>query len=121
MTLYRKRNPQAVVFRHEDIFRAGVPDTSISRRLTSWWEFKYALSFSRIKWRGAQGAEMMRLWSCGIPAYFVVYTDTKDAGQELRIVPAMPGYKNLQTPHYAPNWNHQFLIQFIERIHGEGR
>jgi len=116
LTLFRAKHPQAVVFRHEDSLRAGIPDTSISwRGITSWWEFKYANP--TIKWRGAQTAEMRRMWSTGIPAHFVIYSEFRGSGPELRIVPATDSYKNLQTPHYAVNFNHRILLDCIERIH----
>ena len=119
LTMFRAKHPQAVVFRHEDAIRAAVPDVSIGwHRIGSWWEFKYANP--TVKWRGAQSAEMCRLWSTGVPAYFVIYRETQERGQELLIVPATVDHKNLQTPHYAANFDHRFLIKFIEHVHQGG-
>jgi hypothetical protein len=118
--VFRKAHSSAVVFRHEDSLRAGVPDTSISwRGVTSWWEFKFG--GNTIKWRGAQSAELVRLHSTSIPAFFVVFRETNERGRELFIVPATAGHRNLQTHLYAASWDYQYLLQFIERVHGWSR
>ena len=118
VALFKKQHPTAVVFRHEDLFRAGVPDTSVSwRRLTSWWEFKYGAP--TIHWRGAQAAEMRRLWSCGIPAYYVVFLEKKGEKWTL-VVPATENYKNLQTPHCVANFSYQFVVKCIDLVHAGG-
>lgn len=118
LALFRKKHPEAVVFRHEDLFRAGVPDTSISyHRLTSWWEFKYG--HPTIHWRGAQAAEMRRLWSCGIPAYYVIFLE-KDHQRWTLIVPATANYRELKTDHYAQNFSYQTVVEFIDQVHTGG-
>ena len=122
LALYRKRNPQAVVFRHEDSIRAGVPDASISNHgITSWWEFKFEDAQGRIKWRGAQSAEMCRLWSRKIPAYFAIWRPTTACWW---IVPAglnHDQHKNFKDALYEVNSSHRFLVDLIERVHREGR
>lgn len=118
MDLFRKECPRAVVFRHEDSLRAGIPDTSINwKRLTSWWEFKHGNP--TIKWRGAQSAELRRLWSTGIPAYYVIFQE-RDGERATLIVPATESYRNLQTPHYATNFSYRFVVEFFKLIHGRG-
>lgn len=115
LALAKKHYPSAVIFRHEDSFRAGVPDTSIALNgITSWWEFKYAEP--TVHWRGAQGAEMRRLYSTGIPAHYLIFREDSN-GRHTLIVPATAGYKNFQDSHYVVDFNYNFLIQWIKRVH----
>lgn len=115
LELFKKQHPLSVVFRFEDMFRAGIPDSSIAwKRVVSYWEFKYASP--TVKWRGAQSAEMRRLWSTGIPAYYVIFLNTRE-GRRTLIQPATADYKNLQTPHFVVDFDYWFIVKFIERVH----
>jgi hypothetical protein len=119
LALFKRLHPGAVVFRHEDLFRAGVPDTSISwKGVVSWWEFKHQTLTGRIPWRGAQGAEMRRLWATGVPAYYPIFRETK-SDLMLLVQPATASYKSLDTPTVFRCNVYNNLIQFIEQIHQE--
>lgn len=120
VNLFRQRNPQAVVFRHEDSLRAGIPDTSISwRAVTSFWEFKYADPHP--KWRGAQGAELQRMHSTGIPAFYVIYYEAGPSLLQTLIVTPDARYREMRTDRFAEGFNHRFVSEFIERIHNASR
>lgn len=123
LTYFRSHFPQAVVFRHEDSLRAGIPDASISwRGVTSWWEFKYA--DPNVKWRGAQAAELQRMHSTGIPAFYVVYleTPTIDGPDHMTLIVTPDArYRELRTDRTTLGFDHRFVAEFIERVHNASR
>ena len=115
LAVYRRRRPQAVIFRHEDSLRAGIPDTSIGlSRIVSWWEFKHAAP--AVKWRGAQAAELQRLHSTGIPAYYVVFQE-KQGDLWTLIVAADARYRELRPVAFTDGFNYRFVADFIDQVH----
>lgn len=72
VTQARRRFPAAVIFRHEDIRTAGVPDLSFTwRGLTTWIEFKVG---PRPKFAGVQAYTCARLAREG-RCWIVVWDD----------------------------------------------
>lgn len=70
----RDRQPANVVFRHEDLYAAGIPDISVTGwRNTLWIEVKALGTKKTMQGRGIQRHTMERLAAAGLAVY-VVYT-----------------------------------------------
>ena len=67
--------PGAVVQRHEDIFRKGGPDMSVTwNKMTSWWEVKYANP--GFKSTGVQKLTCQRLAEQG-HCFYIIYVENE--------------------------------------------
>jgi hypothetical protein len=68
--------PGCVVYRHEDKFRGGVPDISLTYAgVTSWIEVKYSRPGRTSRPSPLQRLELTRLRDAGAPTFLLEYTD----------------------------------------------
>lgn len=106
----KNRLPGAVVFRHEDRFRAGIPDISVTwGHHTSWLEVKYAAP--RIRAREFQDVTLRDLARHGWGSFMVVYFN--HAGVvETRVIDPLNN-SILRTP----GLNHNFVVEIIRDNH----
>lgn len=108
----RTQHKNYVVLRHEDRFRVGIPDMSVTgNKITSWWEAKYANP--HVRSRGAQELAMLRLGRAGI-AYYIIY---HEEGGIRRTGIVHPGEIKTLAGAWVEGFDHQFVIDFIMRIH----
>lgn len=113
-TALRAGLQNAVVFRHEDMFQAGIPDISVTwHRCTTWLEVKYA--HPRIGGKKLQQMRAMQLETEG-RCWYVVYVEKR--GVKLtQIVRPSEIDTNLDIPdeRTTTGFNHDFVVEFIRR------
>lgn len=69
--------PGCVVLRHEDLFRAGIPDTTVTwHGRTTWWESKVSEEGAEPKDRKVQRVTCLQLAGAGV-CYYVIFTVSK--------------------------------------------
>lgn len=110
--------PFSMVFRHEDMFRSGVPDISITwgqRLRTVWLEVK--LADPELVHRGAQDVTCMKLAHAGKNCWHVVYYQKGDIFQTLIVLPLFVhrGTWRTDTVTSCEGWNHQFVANFARQ------
>jgi len=105
----------AVVLRHEDHFRAGIPDISVTwHKLTTWLEVKHAdpyLSGSGIQLHLAgQLADQGFCW-------FIIYYEDETAKRTLIVHPSevyRDSWKELSdSSRMAQGFDHKFVVDFL--------
>lgn len=115
----KRQLPGAVVMRHEDLLRAGVPDMSVTwRGRTSWWEVKYANP--RPRHRGLQTGVCQLLAVHGT-CYFIIYSDNGHEICDTIIVhPREVVRSNWPYTGVArtSDHDHSFVAAFIKGKHG---
>ena len=109
----KKQMYGAIVLRHEEIFRAGVPDISVTwNKVTSWWEVKHVNP--RLTGRGLQKLTCLQLSQVGI-CWYVIYRDVGGLKETRIVEPRL--LDSLETPHAWPGYNHGFVADFVKRKH----
>jgi hypothetical protein len=106
----------AVVFRHEDVRTAGIPDMSITwNNMTSWWEAKHATP--RFASTGIQELTLSRLAANGFARYLIWYETAKTPKQTWIVHPInISEYASVQEVAFY-GFNTEDLIEHIRRIH----
>ena len=109
---FKKSLPGAVVFRHEDKFRAGIPDISVTwNRMTTWLEVKYITS--RLIQRRIQHVTVCDLAEAG--SCFYVHYVNKPPSWETVVIEPRTGYRWLTTTFR----DHHFVVRFIRDHHDQ--
>jgi len=116
-SLELRRLPGALVFRHEDQFTAGIPDTSVTwLGRTTWLETKFLnprlISKEIQKITAAQLAQQGK-------CFFVLY-DARYGQRCTRIVhplQILDGSLATAPDLVVPGFDHRFVAQFIRRLH----
>lgn len=107
--------PGWVIIRHEDQFRAGVPDISATGNgKTSWWEVKFANpGFSS---KGIQDLTLQRLDRAGMARY-IIY-EKSSLGNTVRIVLPrdLENWRNIIISR--PGFDHNWVVQKMRELHG---
>lgn len=110
----------AVIFRHEDMFQAGIPDISVTwHRCTTWLEVKYARPYARGK--NLQLMRALQLETEG-RCWYVIYAEYPDGEKQTRIVrPSELAAKDIPGERTTTGFNHNFVVQFIRRHYDYGK
>jgi hypothetical protein len=122
MTVLRQGLRGSVVLRHEDIFRAGVPDTSVTwRGHTIWLEVKLARPTPRGK--DIQKITCAQLAVAGI-CYYVIYRESSLGIRDTMVIhprEIVRGSWPYEVLAAAPDFNHDFVMAFLRGRHDHGR
>lgn len=115
--------PQWVVLRHEDQYRFGIPDYSITGcGWTSWWEVKYVTTNRTLRSKGIQQRLANQLNNAGYCRY-IVYCDMRSAGYAITLpsISIVCPYDIVTWRHSTEarweGWSSDALIQFIREVH----
>ena len=114
LTKVRLALPKFVVIGHQEYRQSGVPDVSITGYgHTTWWEFKHGTpDFDST---GIQNLTMRRLDAAGFARY-VIYQETETQRRTMIVEPRY--LDSLDTKVWCAGFDHQFVIDFIKRVHG---
>lgn len=114
--LLRSRAPHFVVFRHEDVSIAGVPDMSVTGYgVTTWWECKHATPYVRSS--DLQEIRMRQLAGAGFAARYIIWSERKDIKRTLIVHPRF--FEEWET-HYEREWpgfNHRAVVDYLIDLH----
>lgn len=119
--------PGAVVQRHEDIFRKGGPDMSVTwNKMTSWWEVKFGRP--TIKTTGIQRLTCQRLADQG-HCYYIIYRQklvmdlTAEEGEvekkTVHIQDARSLSEWMSSGNTFDGFNHRVVAAFIMQVHSQ--
>jgi len=114
--LLRKSLKNAVIFRHEDQYTAGIPDISVTwNGHTTWLEVK--LANPRIKGRGIQKHTAMELAKSG-KCWYVIYVTYKDLHSTIIAEPKLV-YQDewMFSDKFVADYDHKFVVDFIRESH----
>lgn len=103
----------AMVLRHEDLFRSGTPDMSVTwHARTSWWEVKFCNP--RLLSKGIQEQTMLKLEGAG-QAFYLLY-ELHNGIKRTRIV--LPRHlHHAESLLCVPGFDHRAVIEFIKAAH----
>lgn len=106
--------PSFQFMRHEDKFKHGVPDLSVTgRRFTSWWEFK--LADPDFQSEGIQELTMKRLDAAGFARYIIYEKDPK---QIFIVRPDdLRDWKTLGICYVG--WDHTWVLRYMWDVHSK--
>lgn len=116
-TLIRAHLRGSVVFRHEDLFTAGIPDVSVTWKTTTWLEAKLG---PRIRSRGVQEERMREIERQGRGrALYVVWVDD---GPRTRTILTLPsGFSRklelINPLVVVPGLDHLSVIRWLRTQH----
>ena len=110
-----------VFIRHEDIFRSGIPDLSVTwNRHTTWWEAKYANP--RVRSRGVQLLTARMLEQQGHGSFYIIW-DQRTVETYICSPNSLHrhGIDNFRSAFLVKTtgFDHQFVVRYIRRQHGD--
>lgn len=120
----KQQLPGSVVLRHEDLFRAGIPDTTVTWKKQTWWlEVKHATP--EIDGTGIQLHTARQLADQG-HCLFVVYYQDETATRTLLLHPWEVFKGSWKDDVYDPQRscegiNHRFVAEYVRRQYRDYR
>jgi len=112
----RQEMPWWVVIRHEDRFRSGVPDLSLTGNgRTSWWEVKFANPYFESK--GIQHLTLLQLAKEGVARY-LIYSIYEGKKSTHIVRPQSIDVWRADRESVVDGFNHVAGIAYMKGLHG---